>query len=87
MPFTIYGGYLRPGHCEVHPEVHEEYPCSECLREDYENREQERAYERYCEDELAKQYQEHLENEYAKYILWVHTDRIAEIFESLEDSR
>lgn len=30
MAFDIYGNNLRPGHCEVHPDVHEEYPCSMC---------------------------------------------------------
>ena len=33
MSFDIYGNNLRPGHCEVHPHVHEEYPCSVCLAE------------------------------------------------------
>lgn len=31
MSFDIYGERLRPGHCEVHPHVHEEYPCSLCM--------------------------------------------------------
>lgn len=33
MAYDIYGNNLRPGHCEVHPHVHEEYPCSLCLME------------------------------------------------------
>ena len=33
MSFDIYGNHLRQGHCEVHPEVHEEYPCFVCLQE------------------------------------------------------
>ena len=33
MSFDIYGNPLRHGHCEVHPSVHEEYPCSVCLAE------------------------------------------------------
>lgn len=33
MAWDIYGQPLRPGHCEVHPHVHEEYPCSVCLAE------------------------------------------------------
>lgn len=41
MAFDIWGNNLRPGHCEVHPHVHEEYPCSMCLSEG-QNREQER---------------------------------------------
>lgn len=30
MAFDIYGGNLRHGHCEVHPHVHEHYPCTLC---------------------------------------------------------
>jgi len=31
--FTIYGGTLRRGYCEVHPDYPEEYPCYLCLEE------------------------------------------------------
>lgn len=33
MSWDIYGNPLRRGHCEVHPHVHEEYPCSVCMSE------------------------------------------------------
>jgi hypothetical protein len=33
MSYDIYGEPLRRGHCEVHPHVHEEYPCSVCIQE------------------------------------------------------
>jgi|SRR5690554_1067870 len=33
MSYDIYGNPLRRGHCEVHPHVHEEYPCSICIQE------------------------------------------------------
>lgn len=33
MGFDIYGNRLRVGHCEVHPHVHQEYPCDVCLSE------------------------------------------------------
>ena len=33
MSFDIYGNNLRSGHCEVHPHVHESYPCSVCYGE------------------------------------------------------
>lgn len=33
MKTDIYGNSLRPGHCEVHPQVAEEYPCSLCIKE------------------------------------------------------
>lgn len=33
MSFDIYGHPLKPGYCEVHPNIGEEYPCSLCLIE------------------------------------------------------
>lgn len=33
MAWDIYGNPLQRGHCEVHPHVHEEYPCSVCMSE------------------------------------------------------
>lgn len=33
MPYDIYGEHLQRGHCEVHPWVHEEYPCGICCSE------------------------------------------------------
>ena len=33
MSYDIWGNPLPRGHCEVHPHVHEEYPCSVCMAE------------------------------------------------------
>lgn len=33
MAYDIYGNDLKRGHCEVHPEVAEEYPCFVCISE------------------------------------------------------
>ena len=33
MSYDIQGNPLPRGHCEVHPHVHEEYPCSVCIAE------------------------------------------------------
>jgi len=33
MAYDIYGNCLRPGHCEVHPEVPELFPCYRCIEE------------------------------------------------------
>jgi len=33
MSFDIYGNNLRSGYCEVHPDVHQSYPCSLCYAE------------------------------------------------------
>lgn len=34
MAFDIYGFILIPGYCEVHPDVHQEYPCDLCYAQD-----------------------------------------------------
>lgn len=47
MAYDIYGNTLRRGHCEVHPHVHEEYPCSLCYEEEIE-------YEKYWADQMQK---------------------------------
>ncbi len=33
MEFDIYGNPLRRGHCEVHPNMLGEYPCTMCIQE------------------------------------------------------
>jgi len=35
VAYDIYGNSLRRGHCEVHPDIAEEYPCSQCMAERY----------------------------------------------------
>jgi hypothetical protein len=35
MAWDIYGNTLQHGYCEVHPSVHEGYPCSYCMEESY----------------------------------------------------
>jgi hypothetical protein len=35
MSFDINGNKLQPGHCEVHPHINEDYPCSVCNSEHY----------------------------------------------------
>lgn len=46
MSWDIYGNPLRRGHCEVHPHVHEEYPCSVCMAErSIRNHQQQPSYE------------------------------------------
>lgn len=53
MAFDIYGENLRSGHCEVHPWVHEEYPCSVCYSESDQKQKQSKSdseqYQEYCE--------------------------------------
>ncbi len=53
MAFDIYGGNLRGGHCEVHPQVHESYPCSVCYSESNQRQVQSKSddekYQEYCE--------------------------------------
>jgi len=62
MVYDIYGRHLRPGYCEVHPDVHQQYPCSVCLMEaerDHWIEKEQRAYEQeiyeqYCRDMEAE---------------------------------
>lgn len=37
MSFDIYGNPLKPGHCEVHPWVDENYPCLYCQEDQADN--------------------------------------------------
>lgn len=50
MAFDIFGQRLLPGHCEVHPHIHDEYPCCMCLAHDRQ-RAQECDHEGPIEDE------------------------------------
>jgi len=54
MAYDIYGDHLRRGYCEVHPDVHEEWPCSECLAE---SRARENGRQRYDEEMEAQRIQ------------------------------
>lgn len=51
MAFDIYGGNLRPGHCEVHPHVHEEFPCHVCVLERNRDQDMRADYDRQCAEE------------------------------------
>ena len=71
MSWDIYGNPLARGHCDVHPHVHEEYPCSVCMAEkrQREQASQQSEAEHYLQveidrlnaerDELAKQLEQH----------------------------
>jgi hypothetical protein len=61
MPFDIYGQPLRSRHCEVHPDVHETYPCQVCLAEAERDAEMFRDYERECEEQAEEYYREMFE--------------------------
>lgn len=58
MAWDIYGQSLRPGYCEVHPDVPEEYPCRLCQIDHDRDREDRRLE---MERQLAyqKEYEEH----------------------------
>lgn len=63
MSWDIYGNPLARGHCEVHPHVHEEYPCSVCMAEkrQREQASQQSEAEHYLQIEIEKLKQERLE--------------------------
>ena len=58
MPFDIFGENLRAGHCEVHPWVHEGYPCSVCISESNQRSSQkdsdDKQYQEYCEGQARE---------------------------------
>ncbi len=60
MSYDIWGNTLRSGHCEVHPWVHEEYPCSVCMAE---NREYQMQKER--DEEARRAYEDEYYREMA----------------------
>ena len=59
MSYDIYGNDLRRGHCEVHPWVHEEYPCSVCCSENDE-RQRQQSQEEEMRRELENDYHEEM---------------------------
>lgn len=63
MSWDIYGERLERGHCEVHPWVGEEYPCSICCMEDDKRRHDKQLEKEYYE-QLEKEYYEELEQEH-----------------------
>jgi len=56
MSFDIYGERLRGGHCEVHPHVHEEYPCHVCLMESRQRQSDREAQEQAWREERNASY-------------------------------
>lgn len=66
MSYDIYGNNLRRGHCEVHPHVHEEYPCSICCMENSRNEER-KEYERLERQHYEAQEQEYYERLHIKH--------------------
>lgn len=60
MSYDIYGCHLHPGNCEVHPHVHEIYPCSVCLDESRQQEEEQWAAEqqrREYDEEMRRQFE------------------------------
>ena len=64
MPYDIWGQPLARGHCEVHPHVCEEYPCSACYSEERDYRQEQAAYEKSLQDH----YEHAMEEEYQAYL-------------------
>lgn len=64
MGLDIYGERLRYGYCEVHPDVHEEYPCSVCIEETQQQDAMQRDYER----AMSEQHEKHLSREFEAYV-------------------
>lgn len=66
MAWDIYGNTLTPGYCEVHPWIHEEYPCHLCELMDEEYQEQRRQDDliRAHHEEQIREYQQDQELEF-----------------------
>lgn len=64
MSWDIYGNPLRRGYCEVHPDVHQEYPCSICMAQKQQQSQPHNELEQ-LQYEFAQQgdYIRHLESE------------------------
>ena len=83
MSWDIYGEPLRRGHCEVHPHVHEEYPCSVCISEKQARDQAQAGCRGGCEAEhnlhLAQEHIEHLK-ERIEQLSWVPiSERLPEL--------
>jgi len=72
MSWDIYGNSLRRGHCEVHPHVHEPYPCFVCVN-DAQRAEKYRLQE---QSYIEAHYQECCEGEYIENLQGMHGDGI-----------
>lgn len=78
MSWDIYGNSLRNGHCEVHPHVHESYPCSVCMSEVQHRHDQEahynaamsEQYEAHCRELSAQHDEEMLREELVEMRKW-----------------
>ncbi len=66
MAYDIYGNVLRQGYCEVHPDVPEPYPCSECYQEVEVRCEEERMVQEMMEKEMRRQMEEDMRTKEAE---------------------
>lgn len=51
MAWDIHGNRLERGHCEVHPWIHQEYPCGLCCRERDDHERQRAEQDRYYREQ------------------------------------
>jgi len=58
MSWDIYGQPLKGGHCEVHPDVHESYPCSLCYAQREREQMRQREHDEYMRAEREAYYEE-----------------------------
>ena len=81
MSFDIYGYPLRQGYCEVHPEVHQSYPCSLCYAEskkaDDDKRMEKEHYkqieaEHHRDMEIEEQKHSFASSQAIEFVHWIH---------------
>lgn len=87
MSWDIYGNPLRRGYCEVHPDVHQEYPCSICMAQKQQQSQPHNELEQ-LQYEFAQQgdYIRHLESERAALAAQVQAlgDKLSEVVALLD---
>jgi hypothetical protein len=77
MSYDIFGNNLQQGCCEVHPWVHETYPCSLCYAENKTSKQQKEYYDDGYNEYCVQMEQEHYESLakdfslYFKFICWL----------------
>lgn len=68
MSFDVYGQSLRRGHCEVHPDIHEPWPCYYCLQENQQHQ---------INEQQEAEYYGEMESQHIKMLI---ADHIVNIF-------
>lgn len=78
MAYDIYGNNLKPGYCEVHPHVGEEYPCWICCKEIEQENERQRMNRQFQEAQ-NKDFEKAIQEQYESSFKNESVDKVFEI--------